>query len=104
MSDVVHRVSAPRERPHRAHLVPGAQFGTVPPGRRQIGVVEAVLGTVVAAEVALTAQPAGTAADAVQVVSVGVGHRQTGPGVGARYGDQAEAIVASPSSVNLQQT
>ena len=105
--DVVHDevdlVAALGPGPDRLHLVQGAQVGAVVLGRGQVVVVEAVLGAVVAADVALAAQPAGRTRRAVQVAVRGLGQRQAQPRLGApRRGAKLTAsggsCQSSPSS------
>ena len=80
--DVIHVVAACRSRADGPDLMAGAQAGAMMPGGGQIGVVEAVLGPGVAADVAFAAQPAGGALAPVQVAVVRVHDRQPGPGHG----------------------
>ncbi len=65
--DVVHAPAAALARGEGAHLGARAQLGARVPGGGQVGVVERVLGAVVAAEVALAAQPARLAGAPVEV-------------------------------------
>ena len=71
-------------------LMAGAQVGAMMPGGGQVGVVEAVLGPDVAADVAFAAQPAGGALAPVQVAVVRVHDRQPGPGRGTGRGREAD--------------
>ena len=71
--DVAHLVAAAAQRREAAHLAAGPQVRAVVRRGREVGVVEGVLRPVVAADVALAAQPAGRARPAVQVA---VGRRR----------------------------
>ncbi len=87
---VVDPVAAAGVRADGPDLVMGPQVGAEGRGGGQVGVVEAVLGAVVAAEVAFAAQPAGAPLDAVQVAVLGLGQGHPGGRFGARLGREGD--------------